>query len=149
MKKMILMAVLASLAVLSAAPAYAETAAGVTGWLSDFKVRLLKPFNYEKVVVPPVVKTEEPFSAVTNCEFTRELGVGASGTDVAALQFFLGLKLTGVYDETTASALVGFQEKNALAILKPLNLEHGTGYVGKTTLPVLNQTICGLGAKAE
>jgi len=44
----------------------------------------------------------------------------------------------GKFDETTASAVTGFQEKYASEILAPYGLKHGTGFVGVSTRKKLN-----------
>ena len=43
------------------------------------------------------------------------------------------------FDEITAAAVTGFQEKYASEILAPNGLAHGTGYVGPSTRAKLNQ----------
>ncbi len=80
--------------------------------------------------------------------FDTNLGMGSGGSEVEALQTALakdGAKsweykgYDGDFDEMTASAVVGFQEKYASEILTPLGLKHGTGYVGKSTRAKLNK----------
>lgn len=45
----------------------------------------------------------------------------------------------GKFDETTASAVSGFQQKYTSEILTPWGLQYGTGFVGKTTRAKLNK----------
>ncbi len=75
--------------------------------------------------------------------FDANLGVGSSGNDVISLQTALSKEgfsvgVTGSYDENTASAVSGFQEKYAAEVLAPLGLQYGTGYVGPSTRNKLN-----------
>jgi len=71
--------------------------------------------------------------------FNVNLKIGSLGSEVTALQTALSKEglyttaTTGNFDEYTASAVVGFQEKYASEILTPWGLTHGTGYVGSTT----------------
>lgn len=79
----------------------------------------------------------------------RNLGKGSFGDDVKALQKILineGLwdsevEATGYFGRVTKNALVKFQEMNELRILKPFDLEKGTGYFGAKTREVLQQSI--------
>jgi len=75
--------------------------------------------------------------------FNFNLRIGDSGSEITALQTALQkegflTEISGEFDEKTASAVVGFQEKYKAEILTPWGLEHGTGYVGKTTKAKLN-----------
>jgi len=92
----------------------------------------------------------------SNFAFNRNLSVGTEGDDVVYLQVILnsdpstrlaesgpsspGHETTS-FDELTKTAVIKFQEKYEDEILKPLGLEHGTGYVGLTTRAKLNQTL--------
>jgi len=49
--------------------------------------------------------------------------------------------VTGNFLDLTQSAVIRFQEKYATEILKPLNLEKGTGYVGPATRAKINQLL--------
>jgi hypothetical protein len=75
--------------------------------------------------------------------FNKDLRIGESGSDVRALQTALqkegfSIQISGNFDEITASAVVGFQEKYSSEILKPFGLSRGTGFVGKSTRAKLN-----------
>lgn len=75
--------------------------------------------------------------------FYNNLRVGSQGTEVSNLQTALtqsgfGVPVTGNYDQTTASAVSGFQEKYASDILTPNGLSYGTGFVGAATRGKLN-----------
>ena len=74
--------------------------------------------------------------------------LGRSGSEVAALQTALqndgeSVTSTGTFDDQTASAVTGFQEKYASDILAPNGLQHGTGYVGVSTRTKLNSLCSG------
>lgn len=77
--------------------------------------------------------------------FPRDLKKGMSGTDVGILQSYLkkeglfNVKITSYFGSITESAVKAFQEKYADVILKPLGLEHGTGYAGRATLSLLEK----------
>lgn len=76
--------------------------------------------------------------------FNTNLSIGMSGNEVSALQRALGLNgfnvgATGSYDERTASAVSGFQEKYRREILTPLGLANPTGYFGPSTRAVMNR----------
>ena len=83
--------------------------------------------------------------------FSTNLSIGMSGADVTALQTALqkdgeSVSVTGTFDDQTASAVTGFQEKYASVILAPSGLQYGTGYVGKGTRAELNSMFgCGGG----
>ncbi len=75
--------------------------------------------------------------------FTTNLEVGNNGLDVQALQQALSndgenVTVSGTFDEQTASAVTGFQEKYRSNVLTPNGLTNGTGYVGKATRTELN-----------
>lgn len=83
--------------------------------------------------------------------FVQMLKYGSAGPEVVALQQallkegFYKKVPSGKFDEYTASAVVGFQEKYASEILHPWGLEHGTGYVGRTTIKKLSDLFgCGI-----
>jgi len=84
-------------------------------------------------------------------KFNTNLKIGDKGAEVIALQTalskegFYAKSTTGNFDEYTASAVVGFQEKYASEILTPWRLERGTGFVGATTRDKLNKLYgCGV-----
>ncbi len=82
--------------------------------------------------------------------FSMNLKIGQSGAEVVALQTALqtaGVQVTANenFDDQTASAVTGFQEKYASEILTPNGLQYGTGYVGIATRAKLNALYgCGL-----
>ena len=75
--------------------------------------------------------------------FNSNIGMGASGSEVSALEIALNKEGFGnltesTYDDTLASAVSGFQEKYRDDILTPNGLKYGTGYVGPSTRAKLN-----------
>ncbi|MDP1688774.1 MAG: hypothetical protein Q8L47_01425 [bacterium] len=87
--------------------------------------------------------------------FNKNLGVGAKGDEMSALETVLSREGYSVehssnfaseYNERIASAVTGFQEKYKSEILTPNGLKNGTGYVGPSTRKKLNQ-LYGCGAK--
>ena len=89
--------------------------------------------------------------------FYRNLRYGDRGPEVYALQEALrkeGFKISEIehttrinayFGITTASSVVGFQEKYKEEILVPWSLRYGTGFVGKTTRKKLNELYgCGV-----
>lgn len=77
-------------------------------------------------------------------DFNRNLKIQNEGNDVTNLQTALNhegfnVDVSGYYDENTAAAVSGFQEKYHSEILTPNGLAFGTGYVGSATRKKLNQ----------
>lgn len=98
--------------------------------------------------------TISPF--IANAQFTRTLKLGMSGDDVRRLQIVLNrdpltkVAISGTgssgqessyFGNLTQKAVIRFQEKYSDRILKPNGLSFGTGFVGKSTLEVLNDLI--------
>lgn len=80
--------------------------------------------------------------------FVTNLGVGAEGDEVAALENALGQEgfsvehssnFTSIFDERLAAAVTEFQEKYKDEILTPVGLKFGTGYLGPKTRAKLNK----------
>lgn len=90
------------------------------------------------------VKTVEKFSGF---QFSNDLNVGSSGTDVEKLQECLAQdeeiypdgEITGYFGSLTKEAVIRFQEKYADEILAPSGLTQGTGKVAGYTREKLNQ----------
>lgn len=75
--------------------------------------------------------------------FNTNLSIGMNGSGVTALQTALqkdgeSVAVNGSFDDQTAAAVTGFQEKYASSILAPYGLTNGTGYAGKSTRAELN-----------
>lgn len=76
-------------------------------------------------------------------DFSQNLTIGMSGSSITALQTALqkegqSVFVSGTFDEATASAVSGFQEKYRSSVLTPVGLYNGTGYVGPSTRAKLN-----------
>lgn len=87
-------------------------------------------------------------STFPSLSLTRDLRMGATGTDVAALQRFLNSDVdtrvaasgagspgneTNYFGPATHAAVIKFQNKYRADILTPVGLSTGTGYVGPST----------------
>ncbi|MEK9166581.1 MAG: hypothetical protein AAB846_02505 [Patescibacteria group bacterium] len=79
--------------------------------------------------------------------FNVNLGVGAKGEEVGALEQALALEgfavehgsnFAPVFNERVASAVTGFQQKYRDEVLKPAGLTYSTGFVGRFTRNKLN-----------
>ena len=84
--------------------------------------------------------------------FNSDMQIGGSGSSVASLQKVLeseGFDIdnneinSSSFGESTASAVVGFQERYRSEILNPAGLSRGTGYIGARTRAKLNTIGCG------
>ncbi len=77
----------------------------------------------------------------------KDLGMGSFGEEVRSLQKVLinegvwesEIGATGYFGQITKTALAKFQEKYKQDILKPFNLEFGTGYLGSKTKDYLKR----------
>ncbi|MDP2951617.1 MAG: Ser-Thr-rich GPI-anchored membrane family protein [bacterium] len=87
-------------------------------------------------------------------DFSKNMTAGAKNEEVSALHIVLEKegfdifeeeKTNQEFDESTASAVSGFQQKYADEILKPLGLKYSTGILGKSTRAKLNKLFgCGV-----
>jgi hypothetical protein len=83
--------------------------------------------------------------------FNVNLGFGAGGAEVAALQAALladgeNVTTTATFDPQTQYAVTAFQNKYASSVLAPFGLTAGTGFVGAGTRGLLNRIFgCGNG----
>lgn len=107
--------------------------------------------NVEQLLVIPSVLATAATSTKTFL-FTRTLRQGSTGADVKTLQKFLNThgfiiaardagslgNETTFYGPATAKAVKKFQENHKDTILKPFNLEQGTGIFGVATLTFVN-----------
>jgi len=80
-------------------------------------------------------------------QFKSDLRLGSQGNEVKELQKCLARdsqiypegEISGYFGEKTKQAVIRFQEKYSQDILKPSNLEQGTGEVGQKTRQKLNE----------
>ncbi len=132
-----------------AAPAHA---AGLTSSQVSAIIGLLRSFGADSSVISnvQVALGGTPTAGTNSCHtFATNLRVGASGSEVTALQTALkndgeSVSTTNTFDDQTASAVTGFQQKYASTILTPNGLQYGTGYVGAATRTKLNN-LCAVG----
>ncbi len=98
------------------------------------------------IITTPTIPTTPPTTGWCHT-FNTNLKYGDTGTEVQALQTALEKegftistieKTGGDFGDSTASAVVGFQNKYKAEILTPLGLTNGTGYVGIATRTKLN-----------
>ena len=130
----------------SALPAHA---AGLTTPQINAIIALLQSFGADQSVVNNVQMALNGSSSTntSSCyNFSTNLHLGMSGSAVNALQTALlkdgeSVSITSTFDDQTASAVSGFQEKYASEVLTPVGLQHGTGYAGSSTRTKLN-TLC-------
>ena len=92
------------------------------------------------------LQTQQSDSTPFCYTFNTNLRIGDSGEGVVALStalgmqgFSAGMEEKGIFGETIASAVTGFQEKYRDEILTPVGLKYGNGFVGKNTRAKLNQ----------
>lgn len=87
-------------------------------------------------------------------DFKYNLNATSRGKEIGQLQTALEKegfeinfyeKTNQIFDESTADAVIGFQQKYKDEILSPYNLKYGTGFVGKSTRAKLNSLYgCGV-----
>lgn len=149
MKKIFLIALILSFALI--APAFVLADQSTDALIAELKQRIAELTAQLEILQK--IQTD----GQTWCHtFNTNLKIGDAGSEVDALQVALqkegfdisdtentpstvpGIR-TGVFGESTASAVTGFQEKYRAEILTPLGLKYGTGYVGKATRAKLNQ----------
>jgi hypothetical protein len=122
----------------TALPAHA---AGLNSQQISSIIGLLQSFGADQSVINSVQVAlgGTPSTTTNSCyTFSTNLRVGMSGSAVTALQTALkkdgeSVSITNTFDDQTASAVSGFQQKYASIILTPNGLQYGTGYVGAAT----------------
>ena len=122
----------------------------------QFNRRFVAPTASSETATSPSTGSASVSSGVTTVPvkiqakcftFVNNLRIGDSNPDVSYLQNMLsdeGFSIAGEeanefsFGETTAAAVVGFQEKYQSEVLSPSGLARGTGFVGKATRAKLN-----------
>lgn len=110
-----------------------------------------RAWEYADVWLPHVAEMRAVVKAVPvvntfTYHFSKSLKRGNQGPDVVALQHVLmledcfptGQTFTGYFGDVTFAGVVALQQKYASIILTPNGLNHGTGFVGASTLAWLN-----------
>ncbi|MBI4034077.1 MAG: peptidoglycan-binding protein [Candidatus Brennerbacteria bacterium] len=148
----------------AAVMSFSLTATSVSAALTEFQIQsiltLLQSFGVDQAVLNNVngalrgQAASSPVSSIFCFDFNRNLKFGdglneLEETNVRNLQTALekeGFPVSdaekkggAVFQEATASAVVGFQEKYRAEILAPNGLPRGTGYVGPATRAKLDK----------
>ena len=151
MKKQYLVLAL-SLAIMAPSLAFADTTATSVTVSSSVSAQIAMLQAQIKSLMAQIEALKNQQGETTSVrwchDFGANLGVGAKGDEVSALENALsqegsaGLEhssnFAASFDERMASAVTGFQEKYRHEILTPNGLKHGTGFVGKSTRAKLN-----------
>ena len=85
-----------------------------------------------------------PTPTSPSCNFTQDLSLGTSGTQVASLNQFLGVSAGSYFGQETYNAVVRFQNQYANEILYPAGFTNATGVVGSFTRAKLNSLCNGM-----
>ncbi len=123
-------------------PAGLNAGTGFVGPSTRAKLSAIDVATSVGAIAPPMAKAD----------LWRNLSEGSSGQDVRALQMILNANgavitesgpgspgaETEFFGALTKNAVIRFQEKYADDILAPLGLTSGTGFVGPSTLKILN-----------
>lgn len=106
----------------------------------------IKTINSNVQTVPSTSQTSIPSLACSG-SLDVNLKLGSTGTDVNTLTSYLTSKgfyqtSQSTFDQTVFDAVVAFQDANKTAILTPVGLTEGTGFVGASTRKFINNDIC-------
>jgi hypothetical protein len=150
MKKSIIVGFFVAAVALSALPVFAQTATPISVVASD-SVRLEQLKSQLAALLKQVEESRKEIKELESrspdfCfNFDATLSLGSRGSAVVALHKVLareGFAVSspeGQFDEETAAAVTGLQEKYRGEILTPSGLKFGTGVVGKGTRAKLQQ----------
>ncbi|HEY9582701.1 MAG TPA: hypothetical protein VJK09_00060 [Candidatus Paceibacterota bacterium] len=94
------------------------------------------PYNYNQY---PPYQQYQP-----GCNFTVNLSLGMSHSQIADLNRMLGVGSGIYFDNATYNAVVNFQNQYSGEILYPVGLTYATGYVGAMTRAKLNSLCNGI-----
>ena len=139
-------------------PSVQEKVSGFNGaeqsFLFNWEARVIPEDSYEETLEKLnrlrellEVLQERVNQREVGCTIRGPLYMGVADSEsVECLQKFLAAKpeiypegyVTGNFGELTRSAVIRFQERYIDEILRPLDLESGTGYVGSATISKIN-----------
>ncbi|MEO0225303.1 MAG: fibronectin type III domain-containing protein, partial [candidate division WOR-3 bacterium] len=124
--------------------------------IMSYKVYYYPPTHSKALSYNQTIENKAKIAIPKNFKFSRALKFGMNNQDIKYLQILLNLdpdtKLTDYgygspgnettyFGILTRNAIIRFQEKYKDEILKPLNLNKGTGFVGSYTINRLNKLV--------
>lgn len=102
---------------------------------SQVKAEEIEVIDEEETEKKEEIGEKDKQKDYSNYKFLKDLSPGDEGEDVLALQYKLGVEMTGVYDDNTFTAVVNYQIKNKIL---PSENALGAGYFGPKTRDFMN-----------
>ncbi len=102
---------------------------------SQVKAEEIEVIDNEESEQELEIKDEVEQKDYSNYKFLKNLIPGCEGEDVLALQYKLGIEMTGIYDDDTFAAVSSYQVKNKIL---PSGKADGAGYFGPKTRSFMN-----------